>query len=516
MKLAPQKWRPTLTMIVVAMLGFVLILPLGSLWLFRFYDGQLVKETEAELIAQGAFLTAIVADRLDGNDVDRVSSNPLIDKGDKFTPVLPQIELSSNSILPPRPDARSAETPIDLTLQKIGNDIEKIVRSAQKITLAGFRLLDANGIVVLGSEETGLSLAHVPEVSHALSGKYASNLRERVSENPTPPIYSISRGTNIRVFVAMPISHRGKVVGVAYLSRTPSHFLRELYAQRWRALSVALFVLGITLAIAFTFIRTIKGPIDALNTRSMRIAEGDRAALMPLNHHGTREIASLSQNLVDMAEKLQARSDYIDNFARHVSHELKSPLTSTRGAAELLLENSPSLTVEEQKKFLGNILDDTGRMATLLGRLRDLAQADNLHLKGKSSLKNALDGIAPNHSGLKIEAGADDVTIPLSPEAMRMVFSNLLTNAENHSATRVEIQTQTTADCIKLSVSDNGSGISPANREKIFELFFTTRRDDGGTGMGLGIVQSIVKSNDGQIRLKDTAKGACFEITLPV
>jgi hypothetical protein len=116
--------------------------------------------------------------------------------------------------------------------QILGRLMQPIMRDTQHIMLSGIRLLDYQGIVVAGREEMGLSFAQVPEVRQALQGHYASVIRQRISDEPPPPLYSISRGSNIRVFVALPIIEtvpvaamqpwrREYLQGVVYLSRTP-------------------------------------------------------------------------------------------------------------------------------------------------------------------------------------------------------------------------------------------------------------------------------------------------------
>ncbi len=114
--------------------------------------------------------------------------------------------------------------------------------------------------------------------------------------------------------------------------------------------------------------------------RAARISRGDRDAFQPLAHYGTREFAQLSHSFLDMAEQLSRRSDYIATFSAHLTHELKSPLTSIKGAAELLLDSlqskSDTLTRMEQKNFVSNILGDTGRLEAMTQRLRELARAE--------------------------------------------------------------------------------------------------------------------------------------------
>ena len=207
------------------------------------------------------------------------------------------------------------------------------------MTLAGFRLLDPNGIVIAGREEVGLSLAHLEEVAEALQGHFSGALRVRISKHDQPSLYSMSRGTGMRVFTAMPVIVRGQVAGVIYASRTPSNVFKYLYEQRGKVALAILCMIVPTLLIGFLFHRTITEPMRELVERTNLIGKGDRDALRPLKRHGTSEFARLSQSFLDMARRLNTRSSFISTFATHVSHELKSPLTSIQGAAELLRDD---------------------------------------------------------------------------------------------------------------------------------------------------------------------------------
>ena len=104
----------------------------------------------------------------------------------------------------------------------------------------------------------------------------------------------------------------------------------------------------------------------------------------------------------------------------------------------------------------------------------------------------------------------------MSAENARIVFDNLIDNSRRHGADRVTILATEERQCLKVRVADNGAGISAGNAEQIFDLFFTTRRDSGGTGMGLGIIQALLKAHGATISLVPTGGvGACFEIALP-
>ena len=507
-------------MIVTAMLIFILMLPLGSIWIFRFYDSQLVRDTENELIAQGAFVKAMLQSELSDAGLNQSTlpiemPSPRKQK-EAVRWIEPQLELTNVQILPSRAEARKADKPTNPVFRKAGEKLTKIIVEAQKTTLAGFRVVDPNGVVIAGGNEIGLSLAHVPEVQTALAGNYVSVIRKRDSDSPRPPIYSISRGTDIRVFVAMPIEYRGHVAGAVYLSRTPSHFLRELYGQRWKLAGALVFLLLVTLAVAALFVRTIKGPIDALNERTKRISTGDRSAISPLPRHGTREIADLSHGLLSMSQQLQNRADYIRNFANHVSHELKSPITSIRGAAELMQESAGNMNDREREKFLANVLGDAERMTSLLERLRELAAAENLIMEGTCNLEQELEAISGKNPHIVFDVkGEVEHEVAISSENLGIVLDNLIGNAIRHEASEIEITCSVTGMNIVLELKDNGSGISPANRKKVFDLFFTTTRDHGGTGMGLNIVKSVLEAHGGSIKLLETDTGTAFELTLP-
>ncbi|TJV23115.1 MAG: two-component sensor histidine kinase, partial [Mesorhizobium sp.] len=138
-----------------------------------------------------------------------------------YRPIEPSLDLASDRVLATRPAATVAT--VDPAFTAIGARLSGILAETQKTTLAGFRLLDPKGVVIAGREEIGLSLGAVGEVRAALAGRYASALRQRVPNQPSPSLYSVSRGTRVRVFVAMPVAVDGKVAGVVYLSRTPNN-----------------------------------------------------------------------------------------------------------------------------------------------------------------------------------------------------------------------------------------------------------------------------------------------------
>ena len=523
---ARQKWRPSLSLVIFTVLALVATLPLLGLFFFRLYDNQLIHQTQAELIAQSRVLAAIYAEEVKArlaNGIPLGAAVPpevLPDPGDQVTPIRPALDLASNDLLRRRPDALPSAKPADQAYIEIGARLTPIIRETQKVTLAGFRILDPQGVVIAGRQEVGQSLAHIEEVTTALRGEYSAALRIRVPDKPPPPIYSISRGVGVHVFSAMPVIVNDRVAGVIYTSRTPSNIFEHLYQERGKFLLAGLAVVLATIAIGLVFSRTITRPMRELVDRAVRIGRGDRNAFQPLHHYGTRELAQLSDSFLDMARQMLRRSDYIASFSAHLTHELKSPLTSIKGAAELLLDSlqskSDMLTRTEQKNFVSNILGDAERLDAMSRRLRELAHAESAPQNEQTQLSTIIESLKARFPTRIITAsGCLERSIGMSGEKAMIVLAHLVDNAIRHNATSVQIEAAGEATAIKLTVSNDGDPISDANSDKIFDAFFTTRRDTGGTGMGLAIAQAVMVTHGGSIRLVPSSRGVTLELRFP-
>ncbi len=522
MRYAEQKWRPTIGQIIAAILTLVLLLPSVSLVFFRVYENQLIRQTESELIMQSAVYAAILAEEIDKDTAKypqgiTLSASQQLEYLKPVRPIAPSLDINKDNVLPPRPKAIPPKTKSSENYKALSDRLSFIMNTAIKTTLIGTRILDGTGTVISGGTETGLSFAHIKEVSLALKGRFSRVIRQRLSDEQKPDLDSISRGGDIRIFTALPVIVNQHVVGVIYASRVPKDTLKALYQQRHILLLAILVVLGATLLMGWVLTRTISRPIHRLILRNQDIGGGNRSSIKPLKHHGTKELAQLSDSFLAMSEKHFKRTDYINTFAAHVSHELKSPLTSTIGAIELLLDSSMQMSDDERRGFLSNIMQDTERMSMLVGRLRLLALADNPPTKGECQIDDIVSilRLAFPDTDIILTNLSGENRFAMSKENAEIVFSNLIENAVHHQADCINIEYSLDDKMVSIVVSDNGTGISSGNADKIFQLFFTTRREEGGSGMGLSIIQSLLVAHNGSIELIETDSGGVFKFEVP-
>jgi len=513
----------------------ILLLPLAGIGVLRVYESALVRQTESELVAQGAFVAAAYRAAFARTVPERESARyglpvraapPLPksdDQGDRWQPRPAKLDLSIDPVLPPVPPATPAAA-ADRYALAVGREITALMREAQLVTLAAIRVVDPDGTVVASTgEELGLSLAGREEVTRALAGEHTSLLRARVSDDPVAKADAAPRTTGVRVLVATPIVHRNRLLGAVVLARTPSSIAQTLYRHRQPLLTGLGVLLAAVLAVSLFTAFAVARPVTAVIRQTERARRGERGAVTPLAHPVTREVAQLSQAVAEMAQALEERSDYIRNFAAHVSHEFKTPLTAMQGAIELLREHYAGMTDVERKRFLANLAADTERLDRLVGRLLELTRAEMYRPRDDASaFRPVLERLIDEHraQGIAVEVSGPlpEAVVALSADTLDAVLGNVLNNARQHGGpdVRISVSVETGKDVLVVRLSDNGSGISPTNAARIFEPFFTTARNQGGTGLGLSVVKALLEAHGGRIDLLPASAGAHFAIRLPL
>ncbi len=160
-----RKYRPSVHTVLIGVAIAVLALVLTSFAFLRFYDNQLVRETEAELISQAAVLSAVFQRAVLHDIPDSQNHGVKLEvamappPGARYLPVSPRLDMFGADIQPPRPEARAATSPLTEAMLKIGKELHEIFAASQVTTLAGLRVLDERGAVIGGRDEIGRKLA---------------------------------------------------------------------------------------------------------------------------------------------------------------------------------------------------------------------------------------------------------------------------------------------------------------------------------------------------------------------
>jgi signal transduction histidine kinase len=210
-------------------------------------------------------------------------------------------------------------------------------------------------------------------------------------------------------------------------------------------------------------------------------------------------------------------------FIANASHELKTPVTSIQLAIETAISALENSEIEDAKRFMNQILQDSQRMTLLLSDLLDLSQLEvNNPEKELVSLNSIIDaeiGFLSNENKNRVVFESEDIEFLIDPNDFSMIIRNLLRNACNYSELDKEINIKLFKDELNvvLSVVDKGRGIATTDQERIFERFYRVdkgrSRSLGGTGIGLSIVKHAVERNGGVIKLiSQFGEGSEFKV----
>lgn len=506
--LAKRYWpRLRLRTILFLTLLFVAALPgIGAVFL-RVYENTLVQQTEAELIAQGAVLAGAYRAAWGAEDAPTA-----------IAPQRPTIDLNAMPILPEQADAAPAPAPPDPRAVRAAAALAPVVRDTARTTLAGIRIMDARGTVVLGRGDAGLSYAALPEVRAAIGGDIRTVLRRRGDYQPRYALEVLSRASAIRVHYVRPIEAEGRVIGVLMLLRSPRGLFLGIYQDLGKiALGIGLIFATLVL-LAGLLSRGISRPIEALSEATDDVARG-RVSVPDPPATAAVEIQTLYANFAAMADRIERRTRYLKDFAAAVSHEFKTPITGIKGALELLREHE-GMSEAERRRFLANATADADRLSHLLGRLLDLARADMAAAPDDAAtrVETPILTVADAHRHDGFEVSADVTGLPpvaARPELIEAVLETLVENSRQVGAGKVTIGGSAAGADVVLRIADDGPGVPAADHERIFEPFHTGRRAEGGSGLGLSIARSLLASCGGSIASLPAEKGALFEVRVP-
>lgn len=511
--------------------AFVLLVPLLSVLALRLYENYLVRQTERQLIAQSIAIGEIYRELwltergLDPRVVMPDFRHPGRSQA-SFIPIEPVSSLRYG-VLPPQPGELRPAPTRDTAETRAGARIEPMLRRMQVYNLSAVRILDAEGCVVATTRgEAGLCMDSVPEVAAALAGRYSALVRERISDEPLPPLSDVRSRGSTRLFTALPLFSEGRVIAVVRASRTSLDARTSLWHNRRGLLFAFSATLLAALGISFLFAALIARPLRAITLSAQAVAVGGpggptidakvAAAARPDSVWTPSEIRNLGEALSTMTRKLRERGDYIAELAANVSHELKTPITAIRGAAELLRDQWEGMDAAQRRRFADNIDADAARMGRLVMRLLQLAQIENApEPTDRVDVADFFRALVDRYPGVTLDLRDPPTHIVINVDHLRSAVSNLLENALRHGAGKpVLLRVGSEGTALRVDVADGGPGISPANQGRLFQRFFTTARDEGGTGLGLAIVRAVAQRQNGQVTFTTGPDGTTFTLHL--
>jgi two-component system sensor histidine kinase GlrK len=292
---------------------------------------------------------------------------------------------------------------------------------------------------------------------------------------------------------------------------------------------LALVPVALLLAAGFTVL--IARPIRQIDAALRRMGGGDFSA--PVGVSGPRDLQLLGRRIEWLRHRLTELEQQKNRFLRQVSHELKTPLTALREGSELLTEEALGKLTPEQQEVAGILRANSIELQRLIEDLLSYGAAE-FH---RSALRYAtvemrrvvarvLDdqNLALRARALRIAPHVDDIRFEADFEKVRVMLDNLVSNAAKFApeGSVITIDARAVNDRLVLEVADDGPGIPPAERERVFDPFYRGRNASGGrlpgSGIGLSIVRDYAQAHGGTVEVVDdpSRRGARLRVTLPL
>ncbi|GLW11101.1 two-component sensor histidine kinase [Microtetraspora sp. NBRC 13810] len=265
--------------------------------------------------------------------------------------------------------------------------------------------------------------------------------------------------------------------------------------------------------------RTLR-PVAAIRAKTAEISVSDLSQRVP-EPPGQDEIAQLARTSNQTLARLEEAVQQQRHFASVVSHELRSPVAGLHAQLEEALLYPGD--VDPQQTFQA-ALSTTERLQAIIDEVLAFARVRTAAPAAPESIDLAAlakEESAARVSGPLVHTLADSEVRVLGNRIQLIgVLNNLLVNAQRHAETGVAVTVRAEDGQAVVTVSDDGHGIAPEDRERIFEPFVRLnegrRRDPGGSGLGLAICRAVVHAHDGTLTIEDSPKGACFVLRLPL
>lgn len=380
-------------------------------------------------------------------------------------------------------------------------------------------ITDLSGNVVFDSthpENEGSDFSMWRDVHLTLQDKYGARTSRQ---------YPGDSSSLAVLHVAAPILVRGRLTGALSVAKPTTNVDRFLKYAKPQILQVVALSAGVAIVLSFLVSLWLTRPIKRLTRYANDVRQGKRVPFPKLNRS---EIGEMGHAFEKMQEALEGKK-YVEQYVHTLTHEIKSPLSAIKGAAELLEEQMPP---ERRVRFLTNIRDESNRIQRIVDRMLELAALENQktlqtreNVSFQALVNTVLESKQPMLSKKKLKVLVQvpgDVVIKGDSFLLHQAISNLMQNAIEFSSdsSQIELTAQVDRDHLKFMVDDHGPGIPDYAKDKVFDKFFSLQRPDSGkksTGLGLNFVREVAILHNGTVTLENRPeKGVRATLTLPV
>ncbi len=279
-------------------------------------------------------------------------------------------------------------------------------------------------------------------------------------------------------------------------------------------LLVGAVALAAALLAAYLVAARAAAPLRRFAATATEIDAGDLSPRIPADPSSAAELRTLADSFNLMLDRLEDAFARQRGFVSDASHELRSPITAIRGQIEVLARE-PDPDAASVKRVETATLTELARVERLVEEMLALARLDEgvgparRELDAAAFLREAV-AAAPGEATLGATAQG---RIDLDPDMVARVIRNLVENARRHAGPQgtVTVSSSATGGRLRVDVDDDGPGIAPTERERVFDRFHRSDaarvRATGGAGLGLAIARSIVEAHGGRIRAEDSPLG---------
>jgi two-component system sensor histidine kinase GlrK len=321
-----------------------------------------------------------------------------------------------------------------------------------------------------------------------------------------------------------------EVLAISYLvaDREVGRLRANAETVQQRLILLVIFSTAVVLGIALALTRYISRPIAELDASIRQLGDADFSR--PITVRGPEDLQTLGERLDWLRRRLEEHEAEKNRFLRHLSHELKTPLTALREGAELLNDQVGGPLAPPQRQVVSIMRDNSVKLQRLIEDLLDYQRA--LHAAASLLPRPlALDGVireVMRGHQLAMQAKRQDLALELErlnveadAEKLRSILDNVLGNAVKFTPPGGSIAVTSRSDGTDavIDVVDSGPGVPPEERDSIFQSFFRGRAPAGGrvegTGLGLAIAREFAEAHGGRISVVTRANGGHFRIVLP-